>query len=470
MVAMTGGLGRALGIRAGDGGPLLRVAALFALLEFGRGFGEIGVDTLVARQFGPTGLPAVLPFLYMGLGAAGLVLALAYTAALGRLARGPLFVGPVVIAAALIALRRRGSGPASGRPAGPVADGVPRSARSWRRSSWTVAGATFDARQAKRLFPLLTASAIAGYFAERSPPGRSPASPGRRTSSSSRRPRCCSPPRSSPASSRRPRARCGRQRRRRDARSSRTCAPASMSSSASPLLKRIAIAYVLLAMLMFSVQYPFLISAAQTFPTDAELATALGVLSAAVTAISFLVSVFVANRVYARFGVSAGAVMLPIVYLGRLRGLARAVLVPDRGRVPARPAGDPAGPLERLVERVLQRRPGGPPGAGPGVQRRHPGTARDDPVGLLLLAAGAILAPDQVFWLGAVTALDRDGRRPGVRRRYGQSLATALRSGAAERVLEGGPGVAVLLRDPSVGTALVGAVGAPEPGVREMAV
>ena len=90
---MTGGLGRSLGIRAGDGGPLLRVAALFALLEFGRGFGEIGVDTLVARQFGPTGLPAILPFLYMGLGAAGLVLALGYTAALGRLARGPLFVG-----------------------------------------------------------------------------------------------------------------------------------------------------------------------------------------------------------------------------------------------------------------------------------------------------------------------------------------------------------------------------------------
>ena len=29
---------------------------------------------------------------------------------------------------------------------------------------WTVAGATFDARQAKRLFPLLTAAAIAGSF------------------------------------------------------------------------------------------------------------------------------------------------------------------------------------------------------------------------------------------------------------------------------------------------------------------
>ena len=29
---------------------------------------------------------------------------------------------------------------------------------------WTVAGATFDTRQAKRLFPLLTAAAIGGSF------------------------------------------------------------------------------------------------------------------------------------------------------------------------------------------------------------------------------------------------------------------------------------------------------------------
>src|SRR6185436_14920840 len=45
---------------------------------------------------------------------------------------------------------------------------------------------------------------------------------------------------------------------------------------ASPLLKRIAIAYVLLSVLLFSVQYPFLISASQTFESDAELATAAG--------------------------------------------------------------------------------------------------------------------------------------------------------------------------------------------------
>ena len=58
----------------------------------------------------------------------------------------------------------------------------------------------------------------------------------------------------------------------------------------------------------------------------------------------------------------------------------------------------------------------------------------------------------------------------GIRRRYGASLLAALRDGRGERVLEGGPGVAALVRDPSVGPALLDGHGTrPNPGVREMA-
>ena len=162
MVALTAGLGRALGIRPGDGGPLLRVAALFALLEFGRGFGEIGVDTLVARQFGPTGLPAVLPFLYIGLGAPGWSSPWSIPrpwvgSPVDRCSSGCSCWPP-----SLIVLWRVGLRP-----------GIPGALPAlWLTVYlvgamvvtvyWTVAGATFDARQAKRLFPLLTASAIAG--------------------------------------------------------------------------------------------------------------------------------------------------------------------------------------------------------------------------------------------------------------------------------------------------------------------
>ena len=76
---------RAIGIRPGEGRTVAFVAGLFAALEVGRGFGEIGVDTLVVSQIGP----GSLPYLFIGLGAIGLITALAYGAALGRVAADP---------------------------------------------------------------------------------------------------------------------------------------------------------------------------------------------------------------------------------------------------------------------------------------------------------------------------------------------------------------------------------------------
>ena len=52
-------------------------------LEAGRGFGEIGVDTLVVSRFGA----GSLPYLFIGLGTIGLIASLAYGAALGRFGR-----------------------------------------------------------------------------------------------------------------------------------------------------------------------------------------------------------------------------------------------------------------------------------------------------------------------------------------------------------------------------------------------
>src|SRR5205814_6402567 len=73
----------------------------------------------------------------------------------------------------------------------------------------------------------------------------------------------------------------------------------------SPLMRLIAIAYVLFAVLYFAVTFPFMRAIASTFQSEADLATALGLLSATVTAASFVVSIAVANRVFARFGVAS---------------------------------------------------------------------------------------------------------------------------------------------------------------------
>jgi HEAT repeat protein/TLC ATP/ADP transporter len=472
MSTPTSSLARAIGVRPGEGGRLASVAALFALIETGRGFGEIGVETLVLGRFGPTGLPGVLPFLYMGLGAVGLVVALAYTAALGRLARAPLFIGVVGLGAALIVVWR------VALEAG--IDGV--LLALWltvyvigslvMTVYWTVAGATFDARQAKRLFPLLTGAAIAGAFFGSLAAGPvagligaanlvliEAAALGLAVPLLSRlvsRPRTDLRP-SSELRSRRRRSVVADIRAGFDV------------VAASPLLRRIAIAYVLLSILMFSVQYPFTISAAATFPTDTERATALGLLSAAITAASFLVSILVTNRVYARFGVSVGALLLPIVYLaGFVVWLVQFSF--------------PTAAAFRFSQQVTQRGlsnaswsafynvvPAGRRAQVLAFNDGIPGQLGTILSGVLLLAAGRVLAPDQLFWLGAITALIATVVVIGIRRRYGQSLVAALRSGAAERVLEGGPGVALLVRDPSVGPALVEAMAAPEPGVRELA-
>jgi HEAT repeat protein len=467
MDTLAARLGRVLSIRPGEGRAVAGVAALFALLEVGRGFGEIGVETLVQGRFGPTNeLPTVLPFLFMGLGAAGLVVALAYTAALGRFARGPLFVALLGLsAAAIVALwlgLRTGSDAAllllwlMVYVIGSLSMTV----------YWTVAGATFDARQAKRVFPLLTAAAIAGAFLGSLAAG--------------------------PAA-----ALLGAQElvileaiafaigvplvgrlvaRARQAPRSRT--RHSMTAdlrvgfdvvAASPLLRRIAAAYVLLAVLSFSVQYPFTISAAANFPDDAERAAALGILSAAITATSFVVSFFLANRVYARFGVSIGALLLPVVYaLGFGVWLVQFAF--------------PTAAAVRFTQQVTQRGLSNSSWSAfynvvPGDRRAQvlafedgvPGQLGTVLSGLMLLIVGRILAPDQLFWIGAVTAVVAVLIVLGVRRGYGASLVSALRGGAAEQILEGGPGVAVLLRDPSVEAGLVDAIQAPEPGVREIA-
>ena len=78
---------RAIGIRPGEGRTVAFVAGLFAALEVGRGFGEIGVDTLVVSKIGARRRS---PTCSSGSGRSASITALAYGAALGRVPRIPL--------------------------------------------------------------------------------------------------------------------------------------------------------------------------------------------------------------------------------------------------------------------------------------------------------------------------------------------------------------------------------------------
>lgn len=458
------GLARVAGVRAGEGRIVALVALLFVALEAGRGFGEVGVDTLVVSRFGP----GTLPFLFIALGLTSLVTALGYGAALGRISRTKLLVGVLIGAAVLLIAGRliMAAGTdtviplvwlvtyASGAIAGTIA--------------WTVAGSVFDARQAKRLFPLCTGAAIAGSFL-----GTLGSGPLARAAGTEILVVIEAVLLVAVALVIISIARTGHVRvpaRRGDRSVIGDLRVGFDEVASSPLFRLVALAYVLFSILYFSVTYPFFQAASAAFPSEADLATAIGLLSAAVTATSFLVSITIANRVYARFGVAGAALVLPLVYLAGFGmwlvqfTFTTAAVVRFSQQVTQRGLSNAAWsafynviPTERRAQ-VLAFVDGVPGQVGMVLS------------GLLLLGAGRIFAADQVFWLGAGTALALTVVVIAIRRRYGGSLIRTLRAGLGEQVLEGGPGLAALGHDPQVEGALMAALQAPEPAVRRMAV
>jgi hypothetical protein len=458
---------RGLGVRPGEGRLVGGVAALFAIVEAARGFGEVGADALVLARFGPDALPTTLPYLFIALGVVSLVVSLGYALALGRLPRVPVFVGLLVGIGGLLVLQwvALATGLTGLIPVLWLT--VFASSAISLTIAWTVAGSAFDTRQAKRLFPLLTGAAIVGSFV-----GTLAAGPVARVASveslvvvqgvlltiaAGLLTRLPSP------------------RRRGSAAIATSSVIADLRAgfdtvARSPLMRLVALAYVLLSVLLFSLSYPFLIAASREFPDKVELATALGLLSTAITATSFVMSVVAANRIYARFGISAGALALPLVYLVGFGGwlvqfsFATAAAFRFAQQVTQRGISNAAWsafynvvPADRRAQ-VLAVNDGVPGQLGTVLS------------GILLLAAANLPGLEPVFWLGFVTAIVATMVVLGIRRRYADSLLAALRSGLAEQVLEGGPGLPAALDRPDLRTALLSALDAPEPATRRLAV
>ena len=456
---------RAVGVGESESRALLLVAGVFAALEAGRGLGEVGVNTLVLSR-----LPNdALPYLFIGLGAITLVIALAYGAALGRVLRARLFGLVLLGIAALLMIERivLATGSTAILPAvwltvmaaGTVAGTI----------GWTVAASSFDARQAKRLFPLCTAAAIVGYFVGSLASGPIAAALGAESLIAAEAVLFAI-------------AVVLIVRVARTSTGAGWAPPTSTSRSVvaelragfdyvrhSPLMRLVAIAYVLFSVLAFSVTFPYLRAAQEAFPSEAELATVLGTVTAIVTAVALVVSLVVANRFYARFGVAAAALVLPVVYLAGFgvwivsfsfttaaafvlvqqatqRGLSNAAWSAFYNVVPA----------ERRAQ-VLAFQDGVPGQVGTALS------------GVLLLTAARLLAPDQVFWLGLATAVILATVVWLIRRRYADSLLRTLRSGIAERVLEGGPGVDDLVAAADVRATLIDALSVSVPPTRALA-
>jgi HEAT repeat protein/ATP/ADP translocase len=462
--AVLGRLRRAANVREDEVAIIRLIALVFAALEAGRALGEVGVNTLVLSR-----LPAdALPWLYIPLGIISLVVAVAYGAALGRVAKGRLFgitlmgVAGLLLVEFLLLAAVPDIIPVAWltvTAAGAIAATI----------SWTVATSSLDVRQARRLFPVCTAAAIAGYFVGSLLAGPIAGAIG-------------APPLIgiqgllvavaalviARLAARHVRARWIPQR---------TARPSIVADvrvgfdevRRSPLLRLVAVAYVLLAVLLFSVSFPYLRAARAAFPDEAELARTLGIIAAIVTGISFVVSLGLADRFYRRFGIAAAALLLPIVYLGGF-----AVWLVSFSFVTAAAV--------TIVQQVTQRGISNAAWSAfynvlPSTRRAQaiafmdgvPGQIGTVLVGILLLLSTSLLAPEHMFWLGLVTAVGCVAVVIAIRRRYADALLRTLRSGLGEQILEGGPGLGDLLAAPDVRAALIAALGAPDAGTREMA-
>jgi len=83
----------------------------------------------------------------------------------------------------------------------------------------------------------------------------------------------------------------------------------------SQLMRLVSISAILFSILFYSIALPFSKAATLQYPNEDVLASFLGTFNALSTGAAFLASLFLANRLFARFGIMPMILMLPVIYL-----------------------------------------------------------------------------------------------------------------------------------------------------------
>lgn len=305
----------ALNIRKEEIRSALLLIGIMLCSAAGYTLGGTGVEALYFSRYG-TGL---LPYLYMALGVLSLVTSLTFTGLLGKVNRSRLYILIPLFTAAILIL------------AWGLMFGKSRAIFSalWlgkeavntiiSMTAWNAAGAVCDSRQAKRLFPLFNAARIFGAVLGGFGTGPLVNQIGAQNlvlawaafmaaaflmmnllmrgrnleggvQSSSRR-------------------------RRRRSSFLKDMQAGWRYVRHSALMRWMSAAAILFSVLYFSIALPFSRATAARYPNEAGLASFLGLFNGLGTAAAFLASVFLANRLYARFGIMNMILALPLIYL-----------------------------------------------------------------------------------------------------------------------------------------------------------
>jgi len=415
-----------LKVRPEEGRLVLLVGILFLCIQAGQGMGDNASSALFFLRFGVD----FLPYMYLILGGVTFVLTLAYSAGLGRLGRSVFFQALILGVMALLLIERV----ALVRPFQLLYPIL------WLTVScmgmilgtftWNLAGEVSDARQGKRLFPLYASAGILGSVLGNSVTGLIARVLGTDNllifyagllGLSFFLTRAIAIKYFSPVKA------------------------AGKSSSllddlrsgfdfvrGSALMKLVAYASVLFSILFFAIAFPFNKVVTASFADEASVAGFLGLFSSITTAITFLVSLLLANRIYARLGIVNSVFLMPLVYIFGFVVFAGQYSL--NGAIIARfsqmiilsgVAGTAWNALFNVVPsqkrgQVLAFQNGVPSQIGVALS------------GLLLILGERVLTTTQIFLIGTVVTLVCGILVWRMRTAYGQALIDALRAGRLE--------------------------------------
>ncbi len=461
---LTTRLAAFLQVRAGEGRLVALVAALFALIEAGKGIGANAADALFFRRFGVENLP----FMFVLLGAASFVAALAYTASLGRFPKRRFFSTLLVILAIVLLVERAAIilGLPALYPVVWITINILSSVLGIL--TWNVAGEVCDARQAKRLFSLFVSAGILGGVL-----GNFVTGPAARFLGAENLLILYAALLLASFALTSAIARQFFRARSKSGEGASFLADLRVGYDfvrGSSLLRLMAYSAVLFSILYFSISFPFSKAVSAAFPNEADVAGFLGVFSGVATAITFVVSLFVANRLYARIGVVNAVFLLPVVYLvGFILfaadfSLTSAVVVRSAQLVIL---GGIAGTAYSTFYNVVPAEKRGQVMAFDSGVPSQIGVALS---GVLLILGERVLSTAQIFVMGMIVAVACAALVWRMRQGYGQALVAALRAGrfevfgASERAFAGFHGDANAIR------VALAALNDPKPSMRRLAV
>jgi HEAT repeat protein len=456
-------VGRALKVRPEEWRLVSLVGALVLCLQAGQGLGDNAASALFFLRYGVD----FLPFMYLLLGVSTFALTLGYSAGLGRLNHRRFFQWLILGLIGLLLAERL----ALARPFAALYPIL------WLTVScmgmilgtfvWNLAGEVSDPRQAKRLFPLFTSAGILGSVLGNALTGLVARAIG--TESLLLLYACLLG-----AAYILTRAITQRFFKPKPATRSRASVVAELRSGfdfvrGSRLMQLVASASVLFSVLFFSVAFPFSKVVTASFPDEAGVAGFLGLFTSITTAVTFLVSLLLANRIYARLGIVSSILILPLTYIVGFIVFAGSYSLP--GGILARSlqlvvlGGIASTAWSALFNVVPSQRRGQVLAFENGVPSQI-GVVLS---GVLLILGDRILAPRQVLLMGLAVGMACGWIVWRMRGAYGAALLQALRAGRLEVFSSEAVGFSGLQGEAAALSVVVRALDDSKPATRIMA-